>query len=225
MKKYVITIDGPAASGKSTLSKNLSKRLGIRYIDTGAMYRAFALYAIRRGRNLDDENDLKDLFEGFNIQFREVEGETRIYLSDEDITEKIREKEIGEGASRVSVHRSVRMKMVELQRKLGENGGIFDGRDMGTFVFPDADLKIYLTATEEERARRKLREWKERGIDGTYEEALEDIRRRDMRDSMRAFAPLKKADDAIEIDTTSLSPEEVIEVVLKILKKRHIVNG
>lgn len=224
MKKFILTIDGPAASGKSTLSKNLSKKLRVRHIDTGAMYRAFALYAIRKGRKLDEERELKDLLNEFTIQFLEVKGKTRIYLFDEDITEEIRKKEVGEGASKVSVHKSIRLKMVELQRKLGEEGGIFDGRDMGTFVFPNADVKIYLTASEEERARRKLREWREQGINETYHEALEDVRRRDKRDSSRALAPLRKAEDAIEIDTTTLSSEEVMDAVLKILKKRHIVD-
>ncbi len=221
----IIAIDGPAASGKTTLAKALSEKLGIEHIDTGAMYRSFALFAIKKGVPLDDEKSVEPLLKNFRLEFKRDKRGLRIYMNGCDVTEEIRKKEIGEGASRVSVHRAVRMKMVEIQSSIGrKNGGIFDGRDIGTFVFPEADLKIYLTASIEERAKRKLKEWKERGIEGSIEEAKRDVIERDKRDSERPLAPLLKAEEAIEIDTTNLSPHEVLERILKILKERQTLN-
>lgn len=226
MKKgspIIIAIDGPSASGKTTVAKILCEKLKIEHIDTGAMYRAFALFATKNGADLDDEKSVEPLLKNFHIQFKRNERGLRVIMNGRDVTEDVRKKEIGDSASRVSVHRAVRMKMVEIQRAIGrENGGIFDGRDIGTFVFPDATLKIYLTASVEERAKRKLKEWKERGMEGTLEEARRDVLERDKRDSQRALAPLSKDEDAIEIDTTNLSPEEVSERITKILKVKGI---
>ena len=221
-RKFIIAIDGPSASGKTTVAKLLSEKLGIEHVDTGAMYRAFALFAMKHGANLDDEKSVEPLLKKFQISFRRNEKGLRTFMNGVDVTEEIRKKEMGDAASRVSVHKAVRLKMVEIQRSTGrERGGIFDGRDIGTFVFPDADLKIYLTASLEERAKRKLKEWKERGIDGTLEEAKRDVIERDRRDSERALAPLSKAEDAFEIDTTNLSPQEVVERILKVLKEKQ----
>lgn len=222
MKKIrVITIDGPSASGKTTIARLLSERLGVHYVDTGAMYRAFALFALRNGVSPDDESSLKPLLDRFDLEIRYDERGMRVLINGEDVTEDVRKKEMGDSASRVSLHPSVRMKMVELQRKIGyTTGGIFDGRDMGTFVFPDAELKIFLTASIEERAKRKLKEWREKGIPGTLEEAMRDICDRDWRDTTRALAPLKEPDDAVKIDTTHLSPQEVLERILHEISKR-----
>ena len=222
MKKHIIiAIDGPSASGKTTVSRLLSQELGVEHIDTGAMYRAFALFAMKNGADLDDEKSVEPLLKNFHVDFKRDERGLRIFMNGIDVTEEIRKKEMGNAASRVSVHKAVRLKMVSIQRSIGRKmGGIFDGRDIGTFVFPDADLKIYLTASLEERAKRKLKEWREKGIDGTLEEAKRDVMERDKRDSERALAPLSKAEDAVEIDTTHLSPEEVIERILKILKEK-----
>jgi len=221
-RDFIIAIDGPSASGKTTVAKLLSEKLGIEHIDTGAMYRAFALFAMKHGANLDDEKSVKPLLKKFQISFRRNEKGLRTFMNGVDVTEEIRKKEMGNAASRVSVHKAVRLKMVSIQRSIGrKKGGIFDGRDIGTFVFPEADLKIYLTASLEERAKRKLKEWKERGIDGTLEEAKRDVIERDRRDSERALAPLSKAEDAFEIDTTNLSPQEVVERILKVLKEKQ----
>ena len=216
-----IAIDGPSGSGKSTLAKNLSKRLGILYLDTGAMYRASGLYALQNNVSPKSEEDVKLLLESLKMDIKFEDGEQRMYLQGEDVTGKIREPEVSVAASDISALPSVRMKMVELQREIAsEKNVVLDGRDIASYVFPDAEYKFFLTADAGMRAERRLEELKKRGIAGqTFEEVLADILYRDEQDSTRAFAPLKKMPDAISVDTSENTPEETLEFVLSYIKE------
>lgn len=220
LKKIGIAIDGPAGAGKSTIAKIISKSLGIIYLDTGAMYRSVALKAIREGINTKDEEKLSNLVEKTDIKVTYSGDEQRIILDGEDVTKKIRTKEVSIGASDVSAVPAVRIKMVELQREIADkNSVVMDGRDIGTYVLPNADYKFFLTASVEERARRRFKEQIEKGVkDITLEEVKKDIEYRDKNDSSRDFAPLRKAEDAIEIDTTNISAQEVANRILSIIK-------
>lgn len=224
MNKYIIAIDGPSAAGKSCLSKEISDRLNIVYIDTGAMYRAVALYFIENNINVDDKIEVERALENINIKFERIDSKLRVLLNGEDISEKIRTEQIGMVASKVSAIPSVRYDMVARQRKLANDDNvILDGRDIGSVVFPNADLKIYLTASEEERANRRLIDLKEKKIDTTYEEVLEDIKNRDYNDINKPISPLVKTEDAVLIDTTSMTREEVIDKVISLLKERNVI--
>ncbi|MCX7921784.1 MAG: (d)CMP kinase [Clostridia bacterium] len=220
MKKVNIAIDGPAGAGKSTIAKAISKELGIIYLDTGAMYRAVALKAINEGIDTLDKSRLAQMVEAIDIKISCTENEQKIFLDGVEISQKIRTPAISIGASNVAVVPAVRMKMVELQRSIAaENSVVMDGRDIGTYVLPEADIKIFLTASVDERARRRYIEQIQKGItDITLEEVKRDIEYRDKNDSSRDFAPLRKAEDAIEIDTTSMALEEVVEKILLICK-------
>ncbi|MGE5613718.1 MAG: (d)CMP kinase [Bacillota bacterium] len=226
MSRINIAIDGPAGSGKSTAAKNISRSLGIIYLDTGAMYRAVALKAVRSGIDTKDEENLSSLVKNIDIRVEYKENEQRIFLDGEDVTCLIRTPEISMGASNVSAFPAVRLKMVELQRKIAdEHDVVMDGRDIGTFVLPDAKYKFYLTASIEERARRRYEELKAKGESGiTLDYVKNDIALRDKNDSSRAFAPLYKAPDALEIDTTCLNPQEVAEKILSYIDLKR-TNG
>lgn len=219
MSRINIAIDGPAGSGKSTAAKNISRALGIIYLDTGAMYRAVALKAVRSGIDTKDEESLAALVGNIDIRVEYKENNQRILLDGEDVTGLIRTPEISIGASNVSTFPAVRIKMVELQRKIAyEHDVVMDGRDIGTFVLPGAKYKFYLTASIEERAKRRYEELKANGASGiTLDDVKNDITLRDKNDSSRSFAPLAKAQDAVEIDTTCLNPQEVVDKILSFI--------
>jgi len=220
-KGLIIAIDGPAASGKSTTAQLLAKKLGYLYIDTGAMYRACALKAKKMGIDINDEESIRNLLDFIDIQIENDNSKNRILLDGEDVSEDIRADDISSLASAISAIPAVRYKMVELQRKMGEKGSvILDGRDIGTFVFPDAEVKFFLTASPEIRAKRRWLELQQKGIDKDFSEVLADLVKRDNNDSQRALAPLKKAEDAIEIDTSNMTIEEQTETLYKIILSR-----
>ena len=217
-KGLIIAIDGPAASGKSTTAQLLAKKLGYLYIDTGAMYRACALKAKKMGIDINDEESIRNLLDFIDIQIENDNSKNRILLDGEDVSEDIRADDISSLASAISAIPAVRYKMVELQRKMGEKGSvILDGRDIGTFVFPDAEVKFFLTASPEIRAKRRWLELQQKGINKDFSEVLADLVKRDNNDSQRALAPLKKAEDAIEIDTSNMTIEEQTETLYKII--------
>lgn len=220
MKKITIAIDGPAGAGKSTIAKILSKSLGITYLDTGAMYRTVALKAIREGINTRDEASLEKLVSDIDIKIEYHENEQHIFLDGEDVSGKIRTPEVSKGASDVSAVKAVRIRMVELQREIAAGQSVvMDGRDIGTYVLPNAQYKFFLNASLEERARRRYMEQLEKGIkDITLEDVRRDIEYRDKNDSSRDFAPLAKADDAIEIDTTDMTVQQVVEKIISIVR-------
>jgi cytidylate kinase len=220
-KGLIIAIDGPAASGKSTTAQLLAKKLGYLYIDTGAMYRACALKAKKLGIDINDEESIRNLLDFIDIRIENDNSKNRILLDGEDVSEDIRADDISSLASAISAIPAVRYKMVELQRKMGEKGSvILDGRDIGTFVFPDAEVKFFLTASPEIRAKRRWLELQQKGIDKDFSEVLADLVKRDNNDSQRALAPLKKAEDAIEIDTSNMTIEEQTETLYKIILSR-----
>lgn len=221
-KKINIAIDGPAGAGKSTIAKMLSKLLKVIYLDTGAMYRAVALKAIRNGINTKSEYDVEQMVKDINIEIKYINNEQRVYLDGEDVSTQIRTPEVSVGASDVAVFPAVRIKMVEIQRQIAmQNDVVMDGRDIGTFVLPDAPFKFFLTASPQERARRRYNEMLEKGqVCKSYEEILEEILYRDKNDSQRAFAPLAKAKDAIEIDSTDMLPEEVAQKMMSYINEK-----
>lgn len=222
MKKgFIIAIDGPAASGKSTTAQFLAEKLGYVYIDTGAMYRACALKAKKMGIDINDEESIRELLDNIDIRIENHHSKNRIFLDGEDVSEDIRADDISALASAISAIPAVRYKMVELQRKMGEKGGvILDGRDIGTFVFPSAEVKFFLTASPEVRAKRRWLELKQKGINKDFSEVLADLVKRDNNDSQRALAPLKKADDAIEVDTSNITIEEQTDYLYQIIRSR-----
>ena len=208
----IIAIDGPAGSGKSTIAKLVAKDMGLVYLDTGAMYRLVTLKALNDG--LNELEKIKKLLDNLNIDIRE----NGFYLDDVDVSEEIRKPVVSENVSDVAAIREVREKMVDLQRKFSESKNvILDGRDIGTVVFPNADLKIFLVADAKERAKRRYRELIEKGENVEIEEIYENILKRDKIDSTRKESPLKKAKDAVEVDTTSKSIEEVKNEILRMV--------
>ena len=221
MARINIAIDGPAGAGKSTVAKTISGILGIVYLDTGAMYRAVALKAIQSGLDTKDAERLALLVQDIDIRIEYQGNEQRIYLDGTDVSDRIRTPEVSIGASNVAVIPAVRVKLVELQRKIaGEMDVVMDGRDIGTYVLPDAEYKFFLTASLEERAKRRYMELLSKGVENvTLQEVMDDIAFRDKNDSSRAFAPLSKAHDAQEIDSTNLEPGEVAERILSRIKK------
>jgi len=214
MKRLIIAIDGPAASGKSTTAKLLANRLGYVYLDSGAMYRACALAALQAGVAHEDTDNMDKLLESIDIRIQYSPQGNKVLLNDIDVTKRIREEDISRLSSDISTLGPVREKMVALQRKMGEEGGvIMDGRDIGTVVFPHADLKFFMIATAEERARRRCEELRQKGIEADYEVVLAELKQRDLQDSTRALAPLKPAEDSIQIDTTDLSIEQQVDLL------------
>ena len=218
MKTINIAIDGPAGAGKSTIAKMVSAEMGYIYVDTGAMYRAVALYLTEN--NIPDEEAEKHM-EEVEVSLKFVDGVQRVYLGDRDVSDLIRTPEISMAASRTSAIPAVRARLFDLQQKLaGENNIIMDGRDIGTVVLPYADVKIFLTASAEERANRRFKELAEKPDCPTYEEILKDIIQRDYNDMNRETAPLKQAEDAVLVDTTELTLEQSAARIAAIIKER-----
>ncbi|OLS37934.1 cytidylate kinase [Alkalihalophilus pseudofirmus] len=216
-----IAIDGPAGAGKSTVAKLVAERLSYLYIDTGAMYRALTYAALEKNVNLEDEDALDQLLEGIDIDLKHTKNGVLVYVNMADVTELIRTDDVNKHVSLVASHPSVRIEMVERQRTLAKGtDAVLDGRDIGTYVLPDAELKVFLTASVEERARRRHEEQVKKGLPSNLEELKKDIARRDELDSTREFAPLKKANDAVEIDSTSMSIEEVAASIITLAKER-----
>ena len=224
MKKFAIAIDGPAGSGKSTVAKILAKKLGIVYIDTGAMYRTVALSCIRKSIDTKSSGDVVSSLENLNIDIVTENGTQRIFLDGEDVTGKIRTQEVGQGASDVGLILEVRNKLADMQRQMAkETSVIMDGRDIGTVILPHAEVKIFLTASAEKRAERRCAELKEKGQDAALSQVLADMAKRDALDAARAVAPLRQAEDAVLVDTSSLTLEESIQAVLRIIRKAQQV--
>ena len=215
----IVTIDGPAGAGKSTVSKELAKMLGFIYLDSGAMYRACALHMLRKGVDIEDEGQIKRHLDELSIMFRD----DKIFLNSEDVSGLIRTPEIDMAASRVSRIREVRLRLTEIQQSIAQDADVVaEGRDMGTVVFPDAEFKFFLTASLGERAkRRKLQLERSEGKDIVpYETILQQIKNRDKFDSLRELAPLKPADEAVVIDSTNLSANEVTKYIINFIEKR-----
>ncbi len=218
-KRIIVAIDGPAGAGKSTVARRVAARLGFLYIDTGAMYRAVGLWALRAGIELDDMHRLEQLAREARI---ELDGSgRRVRLNGEDVTEAIRAPEVSEAASRASAAPGVRRALVEMQRRMGaETSVVMEGRDIGSVVFPEAEVKIFLGAAPAVRAGRRGREGREKGRPASGEEVLVEIEARDRRDRGRADSPLLQAPDAVYVDTSELTIEEVEETILRIVRER-----
>ena len=220
MKHFSIAIDGPAGAGKSTIAKALAKQLSYIYVDTGAMYRAMALFFLRKGISPDDNTQIATACLEAEVTIEYQNGEQVVLLNGENVNGLIRTEEVSRMTSATSVNKVVRMKLVDLQRKLAEQADVvMDGRDIGTYVLPEADVKVYLTASVEERARRRFEEQKARGVDCDIKEIEENIKERDERDMTRDFAPLRKAEDAVYLDCSDMTPEEVISAILILCEK------
>ncbi|MDP8202300.1 MAG: (d)CMP kinase [Candidatus Tenebribacter burtonii] len=219
-KKFVIAIDGPAASGKSTTAKQLAIKLKYIYIDTGAMYRACGLCTLLQNISLDDEVALKKMLDKISIKIEYAEKGNRIFLNGENVSERIREADITKLSSQIAVIGMVRRKMVELQRKMGEDGGvIMDGRDIGTIVFPNADFKFFMLADVETRALRRWEEMKNNRKNITLEEIKEELIWRDRNDTTRKISPLLQAEDAIPINNSEMTIKEQVEMIYSVIER------
>lgn len=217
----IIAIDGPVGAGKSTIALAVAQRLQYRYVDTGAMYRSVALLAMQQGVDLRDEPGVVAVARSLDFQFVPHEGGQRVLVNGVDVTEGIRRPEVSEGASVVSAYPGVREAMVAVQRRLGAGGGVvMEGRDIGTVVFPDAEVKIFLDASPEERARRRYNELRARGVDVKFEELRKNEEERDQRDRTRSHSPLRRAEDAIVIDSTAARIETVVDQILAVVRGR-----
>jgi cytidylate kinase len=220
-KRLTIAIDGPSGAGKSTVAMSLGRRLGCLYIDTGAMYRSVALRVKEKGIIPEDEFAVGQLASSLHISFVTEGEQTRILCDGQDITEAIRTPEISRLASFVSRQKGVREALVRMQREMGKEGGvILEGRDIGTVVFPDADVKFYLDAKSDERVRRRYHEMVEKGVEVDFKETQEELLQRDRNDMRRSHSPLKKADDALFIDTTHRSVDEIVDEMVRIVKAK-----
>lgn len=222
---FSIAIDGPAGAGKSTVAKALAKALDAMYLDTGAMYRAFGLAMLRAEVDIYDHDAVAARVDDVNIDVEYVNGGQRIYLEGEDVTDAIRTPEASEAASAISAVAEVRTRMVALQRQIAAGHDvIMDGRDIGTAVLPNATLKVYLTASAEERARRRFLELQEKGTPQPYEQVLEEIKARDWRDTHREASPLRAAEDAVTVDTSDMALEESVQALLTLAAQSGIVR-
>ncbi len=212
----IVTIDGPAGAGKSTIARQLADRLGIEYLDTGAMYRAVTWAALQQGIDPADESALVQLISHLRYDV----DQDRIRVDGVDVTQEIRDPAVARAVSQVAAHPAVREHLVRWQRELARGRSIVtEGRDQGTVVFPDADVKIFLTASAEERARRRVAQWKEQGIQADYQEVLREQQRRDALDSSRPVGALKRANDAIEVDTDGRTVAEVVESIVELVRR------
>ena len=219
----IVAIDGPAGTGKGTIASLISKRLGYTYIDTGAMYRCITLKMLRKGIEIEDLSKIKKLLEKTKIEFMTINDKQHVFLDDEDVTDEIRTQKVNEFVSPVSAIKEIRIKLVQMQRELGSvSNVVMEGRDITTVVFPDADIKIYLTATAGERAERRYKEFIEKGIETTYEETLASIVKRDENDMNKEMGALKIAEDAVVIDSTFLTIEEVYDKVHELITNKEL---
>lgn len=218
---FNIAIDGPAGAGKSTIAKQLAKELSFIYVDTGAMYRSMALYFMRNGIAKEDEAAISDACKTVEVSIAYENGEQQVLLNGENVSKEIRKEEVGKMASATSVYKEVRKKLVELQQKLAANKDvIMDGRDIGTCVLPNAQVKIYLTASVETRAERRYQELQEKGAACDLEVIKKDIADRDYQDMHREISPLKQAEDAILVDSSDMGIEEVVETIKNIYREK-----
>ena len=218
-----IAIDGPSGAGKSTIAKSIAARKKITYLDTGAMYRAVGLKVYLTNSDMYDENQLSNILDNLDLDIKYVNGEQKVFLDGKDVSKDIREHHISKLASDVSAIPACRLKLVDLQRRIAEKSDcVLDGRDIGTYVLPDANVKIFLTASPEVRSTRRYKELLAKGQKVEYDKVLSDINERDKNDSSRAFAPLKKADDAVEIDSSDMTIEQVIAVIDEILSQKGV---
>lgn len=217
MKEFIVTVDGPAGSGKSTIAKIIAKKYGFTYLDTGAMYRMIALYALENSIDLQDSKVIETMLKNTKL---DIVG-NQFFLNGKDVSDEIRTPRVSAIVSPVSAIKEVRVKLVDLQREISKGKSvILDGRDIGTVVFPSGDVKIYLVASPEERAKRRLKEYEEKGVEADYESVLASIKERDFIDSTRKESPLKKAEDAHEIDSSTMSIDEVVEVISKYIDEK-----
>ena len=225
MSALIIAIDGPSAAGKSTLAKRLAKDLGFTYLDTGGMYRALALKVLREGIDIGNDGALTELIGRTDIDLIVTGGKLKVLLDGEDVSHEIRTPEVSQMASKASALEVVRRWMLVLQRAFGRRGNVVaEGRDIGTVVFPDAEMKIYLDASAQERARRRVEELRQAGRQVSLDETLREMWERDKRDSERDLAPLRKADDAIAIDSTSVDAEALAQRVMQQIRKKPLAN-
>ena len=219
MNNFVIALDGPSGSGKSTIAKKISNKLNILYLDTGAMYRATALKALKLGIDTFDEQGVLSFISDINLEIKYIDGTQRTFLDGEDVSEKIREPHVSMAASNISSLKCVRLKMVDMQRKIaGDMSCVLDGRDIGSYVLPNAKYKFYITASVEVRADRRYKELTLKGHNVNFEELKKEIEQRDYNDKNRSFAPLVQAPDAILIDTSFMNIEQVVNKVLSYLE-------
>lgn len=215
----IVALDGPSGVGKSTTSRLVARELAIPHIDTGAMYRAVGLEAIRTGTDLNDEEAVASIAARIDIEFRSVDGEPHVYLDGEDISRDIRTSEVGMAASRASAYSPVRRRLVQMQREIGlKSGGVLEGRDIGTKVFPDTRHKFFLTARPEVRAERRWKELREKGSEESYEAVLADLQKRDHQDSTRADSPLICDDTYTVVDTSALTIDQVVERIVSTVR-------
>ena len=219
MRRPIVAIDGPAASGKSTTARLVAERLGYRWVDTGAMYRALALKVVREKIKPWEEGRLREMLGRTEVRLEEGDGGLRVLLDGEDVTELVRSPEVTRAVSWVCALPFVREAMVQLQRRMAAGGGVvMEGRDIGTVVVPDAEVKVFLDADVRERARRRWRELREKGMDVSLEDVERELEERDRKDSAREHSPLRRAPDAILVDTTNLSVEEQVERIVRMVK-------
>lgn len=222
---FIVAVDGPAGSGKGTITKIVAERLNLTTIDTGAMYRSVTLLMLEQNVKLEETEKILEILKNIKIEFIEENKQKKVFLNGKDVTLKIRSKEVNEFVSPVSTIKEVREHLAKIQREMAKTiDVIMEGRDIGTNVFPNADVKIYLDATPEERAKRRFKQNEENGIKIPYEEILKNVKERDYIDSHREIAPLTKAQDAFYVDSTNMTPEEEAEEVLKIIRTKKGTN-
>lgn len=222
MKHFSIALDGPSGAGKSTIAKRVAERLGATYIDTGAMYRTIGLFCLDNGVEISDKDAVINALDLIEVGLSYIDGVQHVYLNGSDVSGLIREERVGNAASAVSAISEVRDKLLDMQRGMAEKYDVvMDGRDIGTRILPNADLKIFMTASAEVRAKRRVRQLLEKGEEADYETVLKDLEERDYRDSHREVAPLKQAEDAILLDTSYMSVEEVTDFIIGKAEERR----